>query len=167
MSSNSFSDVGTMIDSGVDINRVNVYNIFSNYFDNPRMRRIQDLQGGTYVLYGCKIRSMLAKDNRYLFACIHVSKAKRTDEFLEDLEWVTFETRTLAEELNVPIHSYSRKRLDNVINVLTKGEKEFNYTCPDYDLAVRLLVGKSQIRPYNDRGTLGLALETYNTIIAF
>jgi hypothetical protein len=166
MAFNSFSQYGTVIDSGVDITKVNLYNVFVNYFENPKMRRIKDLQGGRFILYGCQIETLLVREQRYLLVAVPVQKCKNQEDFLEDLEWVTFETRSLFEELNVPSHTYERKELKNIITLISKTDTEYNYTCPDFDIAVRLITSKNQIRPYNIRGTLGLALETYNTICA-
>jgi hypothetical protein len=166
MASNSFHQYGSIIDSGVDVTRVNLYNTFVNYFENPKMRRIKDLQGGLYVLFGCQIETLLVREQRYLLVAVPSQKVKSPEGYLEDLEWITFETRSLFEELDVPIHSYSRKELNNIITLISKSDSEYNYTCTDFDIIVRLLTTKNQIRPYNNRGTLGLALETYSTICA-
>lgn len=161
---------GEIIDSGVDINRVNTHNLFVNYFENPKMLKVKDIMGGLYQVFGCKIKSMLARDIRYLLVTVPRSKLVgiNIDEpvFLDGLDWITFETRTLQEELRVPSHSYNKKSIDNLISVFKKTSTEYVYNCADFGLTITLLISKNQIRPYSDRGTLGLALESYSCIVS-
>ena len=166
----SFSDFGEMIDSGIDLNQINVYNIFVNYFENPKMVKIKDIQAGNYILFGCKIRTLLSRDKRYLFTCVRATPFLRSKPSfnLEDLEWSTFETRTLTDDFDVPYATYTRKdnTLNHPIHVITKKETEFTYNCQSLNITVTLLTVKNQTRIYNDKGTLGLALETFNTIVS-
>jgi hypothetical protein len=161
---------GEIIDSGVDINSVNTHNLFVNYFENPKMLKVKDIMGGLYQVFGCKVKTLLARDVRYLLATVPRSKLVGVDTkevvSLEHLDWISFETRTLQEDLSTPMHSYRKKSIDNLITVFKKTSSEYLYNCADYGLTVTLFISKNQIRPYSDRGTLGLALESYNCVVS-
>lgn len=160
------SNYGELLESSDEINNVNVYNLFVAYYENPSMVKIKDLQG-THCLYGCRIKTLLAKDRRYLLATVPKNKAPSQPQVnLDALEWSAFEARSLDVDLQVPLHSYKPKHLDMSINVITKNPDQFIYACNDMTLTVTLFFGKNQFRPYNDKGTLGLALETFNTVVS-
>ena len=164
------SKYGEMIDSGVNLDKVNVYNFFTYYLDNPMLEKIKDVNG--FTLFGCKVRSMLKKDNKYIFALIKSVKVSGiTSISLQDLEWDILQTRTIEDLYNIPTHVY-RSKSDEIansqINISKKEDKQYVYTSPTYhNILITLVFSKNQTRTYSDKGTLGLAIDNFNTIISF
>lgn len=163
------SKYAEMIDSGIDLNKIHIFDFFTYYFDNPEMGRIKDVDG--YALFGCKIKSMLKKDQKYVFVLIRLNKVQGISSArLKDLEWDVLQTRTLEEIYSVPLHSYSVKQDESVnsaISILKKEDRQYLYTNAVYKIIVTLIFSKNQTRPFGDRGTLGMALESFNCIISF
>lgn len=163
------SQYGEMIDSGVDLERINTYELFTKYFQNPTLTLIKTIQAEMFVVYGCKIKSMLAKDNRYLL--LTISSQKLSHPFpsqisMENLEWQCLETRLLPDELSVTTHTYTLKTINSPILVFSKDDQKFLYSCNEYPLiTITLFSTKYQTRPYNDKGSLSLALETYQCAV--
>ena len=157
------SNYGEYIDSGVDLGKVNVYNIFINYFNNPLMHKIKSVDG--FTMYGSRINSLLSKDRKYII--VLVKGDNNNVARLDELEWDFLQTRCLEEVYQVPVHSYSPKKEDTVIKIYKKTDTKYMYHAENLPIMVSLLFGKNQVRIYNDRRTLGLALENYNTIISF
>lgn len=162
------SNYGVFIDSGVDLEKTNIYNYFVQYFDNPQLTEIKKIQAGMYTVFGCKVRSLLAREQRYILVTVaeaHVPKGNTTP-YLDGLEWSCLETRTLTEDIKANSHMYTRKADKTLINIFTKNESAYNYSCPAFpSLSVALFFTKNQTRPYNDKGSLGLALETYQCVV--
>ena len=162
------SNYGVFIDSGVDLEKTNIYNFFVQYFDNPRLTEIKKIQAGMYTVFGCRVRSLLSREQRYILVTVaenYVPKGN-ANPYLEGLEWACLETRTLSDDLKLNTHTYTRKTDKTLIKIFTKNESAYVYSCPNLpSLSVSLFFTKNQTRPYNDKGTLGLALETYQCAI--
>ena len=158
---------GEVIDSGVDLQKVNVYNFFVNYFNNPRMSKIKTIDG--YVMYGCKINSLLSRDKRYIIVLVSVKNDfNKSDVHLDDINWDFLQTRCLDETYAVPQHSYNKLDNNYTISVYKKTDTKYLYSVNEFpNITVSLLFGKNQARIYNDKGTLNLAIENYNTIVSF
>jgi hypothetical protein len=133
------------------------------------MQKIKNLNGG-YTMYCCKIKSMLTKDKKYIFLIINSQNTPDSDQtYLGDISWDILQTRTIEENYNVPVHSYQIKPSPpHPIKVFEKNDDAYKYTCQTFpNIIVSLMFTKNQTRVYGDRGDLGLAIETYNTIISF
>ena len=160
---------GEWIDSGVDLDRMDVYNYIVYYFDNPIMEKIKDVDGMS--LFGCKIRTLLKKDHKYIFALVRSGKIKDTRVHLQDIEWDIFQTRTIEDVYSISQHSFVGKSDDistSPISVFKKDDRQYTYASTKFNnIIVALLFSKNQTRPFSDRGTLGLALDNFNTIISF
>ena len=162
------AEYGESID-GSDMQRMDVYNYFVNYFGNPLMKKIKNLNGG-YTMYCCKIKSMLTKDKKYIFVIINPQQTPDLEElYLQDIYWDIIQTRMIEDHHNVPVHSYQIKpSVPHPIKVFEKNDDAYKYTCQKFpNIIVNLMFTKNQTRVYGDRGDLGLAVETYNTIISF
>ena len=162
------AEYGESID-GTDMQRIGPYNYFVNYFGNPLMQKIKDLAGG-YTMYCCKIKSMLTKDKKYIFLIINPQQTPNSQQLhLQDISWDILQTRMIEDNYNVPIHSYQVKQsTPHPIKVFEKKDDAYKYTCQTFpNIIVNLMFTKNQTRVYGERGDLGLALETYNTIVSF
>jgi hypothetical protein len=164
------ANYGELIDSNIDINRMPVYTFFLEYFGNPKLGFLKETPDGN-VIYGAKIRSQLSRQKRYLFVLIKKDPRNRSvqfpkEAFLRDVQWNCLQTRILDEDYNLPQFSYSAGNYNNIIKVQKKEENRFIYSCESFpDMSVVLLIPKTQMKPYNDRGTLSLALETFNCLV--
>lgn len=159
---------GEFIDSGVNLEKTNIYNFFVQYFDNPRLTEIKKIQAGMYTVFGCRVHSLLAREQRYILVTVAETNIPKgnLNPYLEGLEWTCLETRTLSDDLQVNTHRYTRKADKTLIQVASKNETMYVYSCPDFpSMSVSLFFAKNQTRPYNDRGSLSLALETYQCAV--
>lgn len=161
------SQYGQVIDSGIDLNKINVYNYFVNYFNNPILEKIKDVD--TYSMYGCRVQGFLSKDKRYIFVLIKTRNAPPQNRVhLDDINWDFLQTRCLEDVYNVPLHKYTAPPENKVISVTRKTDSKYMYSIKDFpNITISLLSTKNQQRVYNDTGTLGLAIESFNMIISF
>ena len=148
----------------IDLDIIEVYNFFTEYFNNPDMKKIKNIDSG-HAMYCCKIRSLLSKDKKYIFLI-----ADETGDIsmrMSDIKWKILQTRTIEDNYDVPLHTYNPKRTTIPIKVFEKNDNMYKYTCTKYkNIIINLILGKTQTRMYSDVGELGTAIETYNTIIS-
>lgn len=143
---------------------------FVLYFNNPVMTFTKHVNECS--IYMAKNYCLLSRMCRYLVAIVY-DKDKKLDQKvpLNSLRWISFQTRTLAENYDLPPHSYIAKRggpLDVKITRINVTERGSMYNCDKYDILITLLhennKGPTDYQPY---GSLIAALETFNTIISF
>jgi len=157
---------GELLDSNINLDKLSTYTLFSAYFNNPRMSLLRE--DGSNVVYCCKVRCGLSRQKRYIIAIVpkdgYTQYAKTAS--LSDLYWSILQTRTLDEDQVVPVHFYTPKDDNhNIIKIKQKTSEKFIYSCTTFPITVSLIITKTQMQPYSDSGTLGLALETYNCVV--
>lgn len=159
---------GELIDSGFDPYRENVYNLLVEYFENPTMTKIKDVD--KYSMYMAKINAFLGIEYRYIIVFVFQNKEKNGHtETLQNLKWLSLQTRTMADEHNLPVHTYIPKRimnLDQKISLIRKDDRQYFYKVDNLPISITLLA-KSKSLDYNSSGTVITALETYQTIVNF
>lgn len=162
------AEYGQAVGDGIDMARLDVYNYFIEYFKNPVLKKLKDLNGG-YTMYCCKVKSMLSKDKKYIFVIVPRDSDPGTPlARLNDLNWDILQTRTIEDNHNVPIHEYHPYNTSQSLRVFEKRDDMYKYTCHEFhNIVVSLLFVKNQTRVYGDVGDLDAAIETYNTIVAF
>ena len=162
------AEYGQIVGDGIDMGKIDVYNYFIEYFNNPHMQKLKDLKGG-YVMYCCKIKSMLSKDKKYIFVIVSPEQDNSSKmAYLNDLNWDILQTRTIEDNHAVPVHDYKHKNTSQSIKVFEKGDDMYKYTCHEFpNIVVSLMFTKNQTRVYENNGGLDAAIETYNTIISF
>jgi len=164
------ANYGELIDSNIDINRMPIYTFFLEYFGNQKLALFKETPDGT-VIYGAKIRSNLSKQKRYLFVLFKKDPKLRNEKFpsavnLRDIQWNSIQTRVLDEDYNLPQFSYTGLNDNTIIKLVKKEETRYIYSCDSFpNISVVLLLGKTQMKPYNDKGTLSLAIETFNCLV--
>lgn len=164
------ANYGELIDSNIDIQRMPIYNFFLEYFGNPRLAKFKETADGT-VIYGAKVKSQLSKQKRYLFVLLkkdprHLSEKFPNEINMRDVQWHCIQTRVLDDDYNLPPFSYTGKG-DNVdIKLEKKEDTRYIYSVESFpEASLVLLLAKNQMKPYSDKGTLILALETYNCLV--
>jgi hypothetical protein len=161
---------GEILDGGYEPEKDYIYNLFTKYFNNPTMRKIRNQ--GNFSLYAVKIYGLLNKESRYLIVITNIdSNNIGTAEELRTIKWVSLQTRTLSDKMNVEVHGYtamSEGQLTATI-VRTGITKEAStYKCNNLPLIVTLLhTEKKDSNVYQPKGTVIAAIETYETIITF
>jgi hypothetical protein len=160
------AEYGQMIES-YDPNLDVMYMAFAEYFNNPTMTKIKDVE--KFSVYMSKTYCLLSRECRYLIAFINKDgRGIGTLEELKTMAWISFQTRTLPDKHELLPHSYTAKRggsLDVEINRIKTGEKASTYTCSKLPITLTLLHPKKGSNYYQDKGSVIAALETYQTII--
>lgn len=140
---------------------------FVTYFNQPRMHKIKDV--GSYSVYMTKTYCLLSKYCRYIIAMVGTDGMPvGNTETLDRLNWVSLQTRLLADKHNLPSHSYNPTRntpLNVVINREEKTDKYSKYSCKEFPLEV-ILLNEDNDKQYQDTGSLIAAIETYQTVIS-
>jgi hypothetical protein len=151
----------------IDIDNRTMFKHFAEYFNDPVMIKIKDVDG--YSMYMRKTHCLLSKECRYLIAFVTEDQMPpKSQERLIDLDWVSFQTRTLPDQHDIPSHSY-QPRADGALNAkierTSKNDDSSSYMCKDLPITVVLLNTKKGVNDYQNQGSVIAALETYNTII--
>jgi hypothetical protein len=160
------ANYGQLIDA-YDPTRDSMYLAFAQYFNNPTMTKIKNVDG--FSVYMSKAYCLLNKECRYLVTFIHVDGASigTTEEFCT-LKWVSLQTRTLADRHDLPAHAYTAvgrgPLLAKIVRTNT-GSNSSTYSCEAFPLTVTLLHTEKGSNAYQDNGNLIAALETWQTII--
>lgn len=160
------AEYGQYISAGYEID--NLYTAIDNYYNHPDMFKIKDVENG-YSVYMTKLYCLLSRECRYLVAIVPYNKdGMNTSRKLKDLEWVSFQTRTLEDNHDIPMHSYTVSRLPELMSQIIRTEQTEEYSlykCSDFPCTVTLLQPKNSAITYQPKGTVIAALETFQTII--
>jgi hypothetical protein len=159
---------GQKLDYGYDPSRDDIYPLFVNYFENPRMRKIKDINN--FSMYMIKIHALLGIEYRYLIAFVLKDDTQvGSEKFLNDLQWESLQTRTLTDDHDIPFHSYLPRRLENLdqkISLVHKDDQQYVYNVKNLPLKI-VLLPKTKGIDYSNSGTVTTALETYQTLVSF
>ena len=144
-----------------------LYDAFIKYFNNPNMTKVKNV--GEYSMYRTKIKCLLSKESRYLVVFVDKNEMPiDSSERLSELPWISFQTLTLEECYNIQPHSYdviAKGPLMSPIIQTTDNEDASEYKCDAFPITITLMKTKNLISPYQKKGTILQALETYNTIV--
>lgn len=161
---------GEMIDN-YDPFKDNIYKMFSDYFNNPTMIKIKDINN--HSMYLCKLYCLLNRECRYIIALTEKNfVSPGTPEELKTLNWISLQTRTLSDDFHIDTtHGYqalAEGPLNVVIEKINTTKEASTYTCKDIPITITLLhTTKNTAESYQQKGTIILALETFQTIITF
>jgi hypothetical protein len=163
-------EFGQVINPEYDPSKNHVYDAFVMYFKDPTLTKIKNVNN--YTVYMTKIYSMLGNTYRYLILFVDRDVNNTgTEKSMNELEWVSLQTRTLEDQHDLKPHSYQVRRLpelSNKINIKTRSETESVYDVDGYNLTLTLLhTRKNNTYQYQPTGTVISALETFQTIINF
>jgi len=146
-----------------------VYGAFIDYFGDLKCSLIKNDNG--WAIYAVKIHSGLNL-NRYIFAIVPSNKAFANDMNLNDLDWISFQTRTTDDVYAVPTHHLylndeRKKSLSDIITVTDRNDQQTNYITPDLPIRISLIHDpkKKNTLQYPDKAKLYQALDTFNCVI--
>jgi hypothetical protein len=164
------SEYGQIINPEYDPSKNHIYESFTEYFNNPVLTKIKNVNG--YSVYMVKIHAMLGNAFRYLilFVARDVNITGHSKK-MEELEWISLQTRTLEDHHDIKSHTYKPTRITSLsqqINVQTRSETQTTYHTIEYPLVITLLhTRKNNSHQYQPTGTIVSALETFQTIINY
>lgn len=160
-------EFGVLIEENEDLKKVKIYNIVKMYYDNPEMYKIKDVEN--YSVYMCKIKTLLSIDNRYLVAVVDKDN---NDVFfkqrLDDLQWISFQARTLKDIHNIPSVIYTTKKgniYNSILNLKERTPKKCTYTSDELGISIDIL--NDDYYTYSDKGKLYGAFETWQMVLTF
>ena len=147
----------------------NVYGAFVDYYGDLALRLIKNEDG--WAVYAAKVYSGL-NQNRYIFVIVPSRMVRNQEATLDQLDWISFQTRTTEDVYNVPQHNVflddARKKLmSDRIAVIERVQDETHYVTNDLPIKIRLLHDpkKNNHLQYPDEARLYQALETYRCVI--
>lgn len=124
-----------------------------------------------WTVYCAKVQSGLNL-NRYLFAIVPEKAYIGKESTLEQLDWVSFQTRSTEDAHDVPVYTFflddKRKRmLSDMITVIDRTVECTNYVTTNLPIKISLIHDKKKNNTlqYPDKAFLYQALETYNCVI--
>ena len=151
-----------------------IYKAFDDYFMSPTLTKIKNI--GNYSMYMSKLYCLLSKECRYIVIFTNAdSNPVHFNEKLANLNWVSFQTRTIdAEEYSnfkFKSHSYDvigqGELLADIVRTEITEEASI-YDCEKLNLTVTLLhTEKNTKEVYQSSGHVISALETFQTIVTF
>lgn len=162
-----------------DPSKTPIYNIINQFFGNPQMTKIKNImdpEDGEYSLYYCRVESQLGGNNyRYLVAISPVdNRPKGKAISLINLEWDSFQTCTLEELHQIPIHRYSAVKPVEMTSVDTGMTKingdvdETIYFCNSLPLQVTIIhSGNIDSITCPDKADLLQGLQSFQTVISW
>ena len=73
-----------------------IYNLISDYYENPTLYKIKDEENNSVSIYGAQLTSFLLNE-RYYIICMS-SYRPEPQLKLNDIVWSSFQVRTLEDE---------------------------------------------------------------------
>jgi len=157
------SQYGTFVEDYEPVTEA-LYAGFVEFLGNPKMYKIKDVE--SYSMYMVKTECMLSNECRFLIALVRQdAMPMHHAETLDNLQWVSFQARTLTDRHDIPAHGYTARYgpLKAVVTKTGETDETTTYGCEDFPITIVMLNRKNQA--YQDRGTVGHAIETFQTII--
>ena len=166
------SQYGEVIDNSAIDNSESQMTTFDTwldeYFNHPILTKVRDDQQQRNSVYACKLYCLLNRKCRYIFVTTNTDNMPIGYKIpARNLNWVSYQTRTLDDCYNVDTHTYSPTRetpLYIKIHRIHEDNKCSKYECVKipHILITILSDGKTIYQP---TGTVVGALETFETII--
>lgn len=147
-----------------------VYGLFVSYFDNISLEKVRDED--LFSIYMARFPCLLLNEQRYIV--LMTPKDNFPPSYvqpLDQLRWVSLQTRTLHNEYPDLIEQSFQQKHQNIykkkLTIVSRDTKISVYDVQDLPLRVSLLHTKGNEYEYPNEGNLISALETYRTIIQF
>lgn len=146
-----------------------VYGAFVDFYGDIQLRLIK--ADGGWSVYCAKAYSGL-NQQRYIFVVVPQRTVKQDTTTLDQLDWVSFQTRTTTDNYQVPTHNLylddtRKKMMSDKITVVDRTADETFYVTDSLPIKIRLLHDpkKNNYLQYPDQALLYQALDTYNCVV--
>jgi hypothetical protein len=139
------------------------------YFENPILEKIKNDDSEMFSIYATKLYCLLNRECRYIMIVKKFDKNPIGSKIkLKDINWISFQTRTLEIDYDVDVHNYNQNKVTTLSNYIVEKEKNDDictvYTCNMIpNIKITLLNKKNNI--YQTKGTILSCLNTFQTII--
>ena len=162
---------GIPVDKDFKPDRDHIYDMFTDYLNNPGMTKIKN--DNNLSMYLTKTYCLTSTTCRYIIVFVPQNNSPLgSSEYLKDLKWVSLQTRTLEEKFpSIKYHGYIPEEKGPLLAKIHRMDitKEVStYKCDDYPIIVTLLHDtKKNSDTYQNSGNIVIALETWNTIVTW
>ena len=161
---------GELIDIDFKPERDNLYQYFTEYFNNPILTKIKNKEN--YSVYMSRLDYSLSREYKYLIVTINKDYNDIGFETkMINIKWISLQTRTLFEKNNnVSKFVYIPKRYKPLLETVTlveKNDKCYTYKCDNLPFIITLLPDLKGDLNYNSSGNIINCLEQFQTIINF
>lgn len=148
-----------------------VYGAFVDFYGDISLNLIKI--ENNWAVYACRVHSGLGFMNRYLFAIVPTYYATPPDTMtLNNLDWVSFQTRTTEEVYNVPTHQLylspqKKQVLSDKIKSIDRNQNSVSYVTESLPIKLQLIRDnkRKSAEYYPDQCLIYQALETYHCIV--
>ena len=151
------------------VSKESLYGAFVDYFGDLGLTRIKESDG--WSVYSARVYSGL-NQQRYIFVIVPTQASKGDTTSLNQLDWVSFQTRQSDDQHKVPIHNVyltdeRKKLLPDKITIVNRTKDETIYVTDSLPITVRLLHDqkKNNYLQYPDQATLYQALNTFRCVV--
>jgi hypothetical protein len=151
-------------------NKEDVYGAFVDFYGDIKLVFIKNLEQN-WVLYGTEIYSGL-NQHRYIFVIVPARLAREQETTLNQLDWVSFQTRTTDDVYKLPtaqlfISETQKQALSDVIVAVNRTKEETQYITNNLPIKIRLLHDpkKNNYLQFPDKTLLYQALATFRCVI--
>ena len=146
-----------------------VYGAFVDYFGDITLRLIKNENG--WGVYAARTHSGL-NQNRYIFVIVSSQSVSGEQATLNNLDWVSLQTRTTDDVHPVPTHhiyldEQKKEALPDIITAVDRTADETIYVTDALPIKVRLLHDpkKKNHLQYPDKTRLYNAINTFRCVI--
>lgn len=151
-------------------NKEDVYGAFVDFYGDIKLGYIKNFDGG-WAMYGAQVFSGLNL-NRYIFVIIQARLARGQEMTLDQMDWVSFQTRTTEDVHKVPTHHLfvnenQKKALPDIITATSRTGEETRYITDSLPIKVQLMHDpkKNNQLQFPDKMRLYQALGTYRCVV--
>lgn len=148
---------------------MSIHSLISSYYDNPLLYKVKD--NDNHTIYMSEVQSLLGNTYRFIVAVVPLDVFMIGDERpLSSLKWVSFQSRKYPArpyrtgkcnyklKQGAPFNiSFERISMDDEYTVYESKELP--------NVVITLINDKNNMFDYAKKGTLSIALETFNTIV--
>ena len=151
-------------------NKEDVYGAFVDFYGDLKLAYIKNMDN-SWALYGSQVYSGL-NQNRYIFVIVPARLVRTQEMTLDQLDWVSFQTRTTDDFYKIPKHQLfitekQKKVLSDVIVAVNRTVDETQYFTNSLPIKVRLIHDpkKNNYLQFPDKTLLYQALGTYQCVV--
>ena len=146
-------------------------NVLNDLFRSLEFTKVKVVD--SYALYMAKIQTFTGNGRRYVIAAVPFDKAHYPQTSLMNLPWVSVQTRTLADEYNIPEQILNHRILDHrfsdnkiKFSVINRSNTSSDYVSQvPLELSILHDPKKKSLYQYPDTIELRQALNTFQCVV--